>query len=253
MPAFILPRGRTGVKPGLHKPLDGLHPLRYGFAPARQSDERTLAGSHNNMEPSMARARKSHAAAEATESGPEPVGPTVDAVVEQATHQAAPAADVFDQQIAARQAEQALQQHVHDQAVHAVQNAREPGDDGEDKQATAQNGQKKAAYTGILEALPDGTKTHYRDYGNREGVAISIEYADKQEKPPADVLEPLKEEHKGHDRHRYDTQHKDWHKHVRRNPVAERLDSEERYEAMTERLRADRARRAERQHGGPTP
>ena len=71
----------------------------------------------------MAR-RKAHAA-EATESGPEPISPAVDEVVQHATHQAEqkPTGDVFDAGIAALQqsAAQAVNDAVHHQAVHAVE------------------------------------------------------------------------------------------------------------------------------------
>jgi hypothetical protein len=150
-----------------------------------------------------------------------------------------PTSDVFDQAIAGQQEAREIVKQVADStklpeekpsAVPAV---------------VPVKGQNEPAYTGIVEVLPDGTKANYRHYGNRDGVAVTIDYKDEKEVPPKEVTEPLKEDHPGRERFRW--KNKEWHKHVRQNPVAECLDAEERFAAMTERLKADRAKKAQQE------
>jgi hypothetical protein len=122
--------------------------------------------------------------------------------------------------------------------------AREPGDDSHLEQAAADGGQKQArkqSYTGKLKVLEDGTVAHYRDYGNRDGVKVHFEFPKEDEKPTPEVTEPLKEHHEDRNRFAYGKPTpKRWNKRVSNNPIAERLDAEERFETAVERLQESR-------------
>jgi hypothetical protein len=112
---------------------------------------------------------------------------------------------------------------------------------GEEKQ------ERGGGYTGVIRVLPDGTKAHYRDHGNRSGVEISFEFPDEKDRPGGEVTEPLKEAHQGADNMQWTGEI--WHKDVAgyspkhrrfRHPKHERLDAEGRYETAVDRLAESR-------------
>ncbi len=107
------------------------------------------------------------------------------------------------------------------------------------KHASAENGEHKPRST-IAMPLGDGSVAHYTDEGNFQGVGISREHPDPNFRPSSHVLEPLKEEHQGVKKHRWDKPSKSWIKrNIGNNPVAERLDSEERFEEVVKRSREE--------------
>jgi hypothetical protein len=153
--------------------------------------------------------------------------PTAEGVADSATPIADPARD-----------ENVIAPPLHPSAQPVAE--RQPGDDSH-LEPPKEGGQKKQSYTGRLVALPDGTKAHYRDYDNRDGVEVHFEFPKEGEKPPAEVTEPLKEHHDRRRRFNWDKKAaKKWQKDVGQNPVAERLDAEERFQTAVERLKESR-------------
>lgn len=95
------------------------------------------------------------------------------------------------------------------------------------------------SYTGQRVSLPDGTVAHYRDHGNRDGVVVRFDLPEGVDKPAAGVTEPLKEHREGRGNFVYKGKG-DWHKQVggyKKNPVAERLDAEQRFAEAVKRQR----------------
>lgn len=99
----------------------------------------------------------------------------------------------------------------------------------------------KEIYTGTRVNLSDGTVAHYRDYGNADGVTVHLDLPEGVGKPADGVTEPLKERRPGHTSFGYAkpfVPKKRWHKDVTGpglNPVAERLDAEDRFQRMLTR------------------
>jgi hypothetical protein len=75
-------------------------------------------------------------------------------------------------------------------------------------------------------------------------VAVSFENPDSNYRPSAAALEPLKEDHPGRNRLRYKKPR--WHKEVKNNPVAERLDAEARFAESVKREREEQAKAKEK-------
>jgi hypothetical protein len=140
---------------------------------------------------------------------------------------------------------------------------REPGDDSAREQAAESNKSSWSPRTTIAvplteEAKRDHTKgevARYIDGYNYEGVGVRIDSPDPAFRPSEDVKAALKEEHPRRDSMRWNK--KDFHKKVtgkrqdgsERNPVAERLDSEGRFEDMVQRRREE----IDKASGGKTP
>ncbi len=146
--------------------------------------------------------------------------------------------------------------------------SREPGDD---TAAEASVGPRKSGWAArstiavplTEEAKRDRTKGEVARYldGYSRGVGARIDSPDPQFRPSPDVTEPLKEEHPSREPMRWNKQvfageevfHKPVTGHGRggkeRNPVAERLDGEERFAEMVERRRGE----IDKSGGGKTP
>lgn len=97
----------------------------------------------------------------------------------------------------------------------------------------------------ITEVLPDGTKAKLID-GYNAGVDVAFESPDPNYRPTANVLEPLKEDRPGHNK--FGWKKPRWHKDVKHNPVAERLDAESRFAESVRRQREEQDK-----DGGKTP
>lgn len=98
------------------------------------------------------------------------------------------------------------------------------------------------------EAKRDHTKgevARHIDGYNSRGVGVRIDSQDDSYRPSDYVKEPLKEQHQGHDALRWNKEV--FHKKVtgrrkdgsERNPVAERLDTEDRFEEMVRRRKEE--------------
>ena len=142
------------------------------------------------------------------------------------------------------------------------QTLREPGDDTAADRSAGQKKSRWAPRTTIAiplteEAKRDHTKGEVARYidGYNDGVGVRIDSPDKSFRPSEDVKAPLKEDHPHRDSMRWNK--KDFHKKVagtrpdgrERNPVAERLDGESRFEEMVQRRREE----IEKADGGKTP
>ncbi len=91
----------------------------------------------------------------------------------------------------------------------------------------------------ITELLPDGTIARLID-GYDRGVDVSFENPDPNFRPAAAALEPLKEDHPR--RNKFSYKKPRWHKEVKDNPVAERLDAESRFAESVKRQREEKAK-----------
>jgi hypothetical protein len=96
----------------------------------------------------------------------------------------------------------------------------------------------------IVEVLPDGTKAKLIDGYNSRGVDVAFESTHPNYRPSAAALEPLKEDHPGHNRLHYKKPR--WHKEVKNNPVAERLDAESRFAESVKREREEQTKKTEK-------
>jgi hypothetical protein len=145
--------------------------------------------------------------------------------------------DIFDEQIAAQAAQPELVGGaVTEGAGRTAESAAQPVERGA---RTEQKADKRAAWQPrpvITEVLSDGSKMKMYD-GYGQGVSVTIENSDPSEKPSANVLEPLKEQHEGRNTPRYKNKH--WHKEVRNNPVGERLDMEGRMAESVKRRKEE--------------
>ena len=129
---------------------------------------------------------------------------------------------------------------------------REPGDDTASEPAAAKKDNWKP-WTDIAvplteEAKRDHTKgevaRHHEGY-NYHGVGVRIDSPDESFRPSEYVKEPLKEAHPGRESMRWNRE--EFHKKVagtrrdgsQRNPVAERLDAEDRFAEMVQRRREE--------------
>ncbi len=121
-----------------------------------------------------------------------------------------------------------------EQPAAAAPDDRPPGDDPADSEKKA-NWQPRPV---ITEVLPDGSKARLID-GYDSGVAVSFENP-----PSAEALEPLKEDHPGRNKHNW--KNRQWHKGVKNNPVAERLDAESRFSESVRREREAQAKKTEK-------
>jgi hypothetical protein len=139
---------------------------------------------------------------------------------------------------------------------------REPGDDTTTEQAAGQKKSSWATRTTIAvplteEAKRDHTKGEVARYvdGYDRGVGARIDSPDPDFRPSEAVKEALKEEHSNRESMRWNS--KDFRKQTegerkdgrQRNPIAERLDAEERFEEMVQRRRGE----LEKPSGGKTP
>lgn len=129
---------------------------------------------------------------------------------------------------------------------------REPGDDTASEPPAAKKG-NYMPWTDIAvplteEAKRDHTKgevARHREGYNYHGVGVRIDSPDESFRPSEYVKESLKEEHPGRESMRWNRQ--EFHKKVagsrrdgsQRNPVAERLDAEDRFTDMVQRRREE--------------
>jgi hypothetical protein len=89
-----------------------------------------------------------------------------------------------------------------------------------------------------------GEVARYFDDYNSGGVSTRIDSPDPEFRPSQRVNEPLKEEHEGRNKMRWQDKpqyggKKRWHKETRNHPVAERLDAEDRFEEMVRRRKEE--------------
>jgi hypothetical protein len=86
----------------------------------------------------------------------------------------------------------------------------------------------------------EGEVARYFDDGTLKGVSARIDSPDQDFRLSEHVTGPLKEDHERRNKMRWKDRpefqgKKRWHKNVRDNPVAERLDAEGRFEEMAKR------------------
>lgn len=129
-----------------------------------------------------------------------------------------------------------------DQAVpHAQPQDREPGVESEEPKREPMNWEPRTTIAVPLDeaAKADHTKGEVARYidGYNAGVDVRIDSPDNDFRPSQHVNEPLKEDRKG--RNRFQWKKRAWHKHVKNNPVGERLDAESRFEEMVQRRKAE--------------